>query len=223
MGANVAVGTSVMLLGDAGAQLIEHRASLKRTTTAAAAAMVNPPSFCFDSTRLGVVVLWTALVDMPINVVNFAIWGRVFAEWGVAANANLRFSALKALCFFASGTVIRNPLYIGFVTTFEHAGENWREGRALTSDAASCAATVRRKLWDTLPRICADSAVVWLPITTMTFYALQPEYRVVATGIATVFWYAHLSIIQHEDGGAEETALDPAAAAAAAAAAAPEQ
>jgi hypothetical protein len=204
--ANVAAGSTVLLLGDCAAQILAARRDRNFDWT-------------LDKTRLGVVVLWSAMFDVPINVANFKLWESVFAKWGVASNASLRFSALKAVCFFTAGSLVRNPIYVGFVESFEHLGANVREGRALFDGAAECRATVARKLRDTLTRIFLDSAVLWIPLNTLSFWVLRPEFRPLATSVATVAWYAHLSTIQH-GGDSQETVATAAAGATAMAAAA---
>ena len=203
---NVVAGSSVLLLGDCAAQVLEARRDSDWAGRAAT----------LDTTRLGVVVLWSALFDVPINVANFKLWDGVFSKWGVASNASLRFSALKAVCFFTVGSIVRNPIYVSFVETFEHGATNVREQRALLDGAAECRATVARKLRETLPRIFLDSAVVWLPVNTLSFWLLRPEFRPLATSVVTVAWYAHLSMIQHVDDAATAATATAAAAAAAA-------
>jgi hypothetical protein len=139
--------------------------------------------------------------DVPINLALFTAVDKIVSRLGVPARSSLPQSFMKACLFFVPGAIIRNPCFILFVTPFEHIAHNVRDGRTLLSEWESCVATVRRKFSDDLITIISTSAMVWLPINSVTFWKILPAYRTIWTSSFTVIWCTYLSMVQHKPVG----------------------
>lgn len=139
------------------------------------------------------------LGDVPINLALFNAVDRAVSLLGIPVRSTLPQSFLKAGLFFVPGAIIRNPCFICFVTPFEHLAYNLRDGRAVTSGWDSCVETIRRKLSEDLFPIVATSAIMWMPVNSLTFWLIPPVFRTIWTSGFTVIWCTYLSMVQHKE------------------------
>ena len=178
-----------MAIGDAIAQGIERRRGI---------------SDAFDWQRQCVMISWACIGDVPINLMLFGAVERVVNRLGIPPQASLGMSMCKALLFFTPGTLIRNPCFITYVTSFEHAVDNiaahqWDVSHAM-DDSAKCKDNITKKFREDLPVIIYNSTRLWVPVNTFTFFMLPVHLRVVWTSSINVLWLTYLSIVQHKEG-----------------------
>jgi hypothetical protein len=180
----MATGAATMLVGDAMAQGIElHQNRIEK----------------FDSIRSCVMVSWAMLGDVPINIAMLSLVDGGLGRLGIPARANIPLSIFKGLAFFIPGSAIRNPCFMAYCTTVEHAAYNITSGRSPLHDWEACAAKVPEKMQQDLVTIWMSSAQLWIPINSAIFYAVPTEFRVVVQSCAAMVWLTYLSIVQHKD------------------------
>jgi hypothetical protein len=143
--------------------------------------------------------------DVPINLTMFSAVDKVVSHLGIPARSNLLQSFFKASLFFIPGAIIRNPCFICFVTPLEHVAYNIRDGREAEDGWHSCLASIKGKLSEDLSSIIAASAVMWLPVNSITFWRIPPAFRTIWTSSFTVMWFTYLSMVQHKPSPATST------------------
>jgi len=180
---NIASGSLVMFLGDGIAQCD---------------AIKSQGVGEFDWVRSSVMVSWAAMSDVPINLALFALVRRTWGALGLSTRPSLVRSALQAACFFVPGALVRNPAFIAYCTTLEHAACNLVERRPVGEGWDLCMSRVRTKMREDLLTIVSSSASLWLPVNTFTFYAVPARFRALWTSSVAVCWLTYLSMIQHK-------------------------
>jgi hypothetical protein len=211
---NIISGSIVMLLGDGFAQIIEcyHKDKPNhgdlassattekgekydgRKPTDAAASLLSS----YDTFRGGIMISWAAVGDVPITLTLFSVVERAMKRLGIPAMATLPQSALKAVCFFVPGTLIRMPCFMAYVTSMEHLTRNLQLGRPLTQDWDQCVSTIQSKMKDDLYTIIRNGAKLWVPINTFFFYMVPAEFRTLGISFVAVGWMTYLSLMQHK-------------------------
>lgn len=204
---NIASGATVMLLGDTCAQHIEKRRRYRRSRSeddaAACTAGANGkqetefPSY--DPARAAVMVSWSAVGDVPINLALFAVINRAMKPFGIPAAASFPQSLVKGFCFFVPGVIIRMPCFISYVTSCEYMVRNAKEGRSLTHNWEEMGGTIRQKMHDNLLTIFDRGAKLWIPVNTLCFWAVPVLYRPLTLSCVTVGWMTYLSLMQHRE------------------------
>ena len=95
-----------------------------------------------------------------------------------SAVAGLAAASARATAFFVPGTLVRNPLFFLYATTAEHCAHNvWDTGAPVTAGMVECLARVRGKVENDLLPLMAASALLWLPVNTLTFWVVPPNLR----------------------------------------------
>ena len=208
---NVMSGATVMLLGDSTAQHIElrekrrrYRRSSRSEDDAACTAGANGKQETefpgYDPARAAVMVSWSAVGDVPINLALFAVINRAMKPFGIpAAAASFPQSLVKGFCFFVPGVIIRMPCFISYVTSCEHMVQNAKEGRPLTHNWEEMGGTIRQKMHDNLLTIFDRGAKLWIPVNTLCFWAVPVLYRPLTLSCVTVGWMTYLSLMQHRE------------------------
>ena len=201
---NVASGALVMLLGDTCAQNIELREKRKRyrqrsddDSTSDGKQQVDFPRY--DPSRAAVMVSWSAVGDVPINLALFSLINRAMKPFGIPAVASFPQSLLKGICFFVPGVIIRMPCFISYVTSCEHMLENAKEGRPFTHDWVEMVGTIGQKMHANLLTIFDRGAKLWIPVNTLCFWAVPVLYRPLTLSCVTVGWMTYLSLVQHQE------------------------
>jgi Mpv17 / PMP22 family len=207
-----------MLLGDGLAQIIEcyHKdksnhgdLALSATTRNeekddrrkpidAAATAVTSILSSYDPFRGGIMISWAAVGDVPITLALFSMVERAMKHLGIPAMASFPQSALKAVCLFVPGTLIRMPCFMAYVTSMEHLTRNLQVGRPLTQDWDQCVSTIQSKMTNDLYTIINNGAKVWVPINTFFFYMVPTEFRTIGISFVAVGWMTYLSLMQHK-------------------------
>lgn len=182
---NVASGAAVMLMGDAIAQSVELREK---------GGMGG-----YDPARAAVMASWSAVGDVPINLMLFSLINRALQPLGISQVASFPQSLVKGVCFFVPGVIVRMPCFIFYVTSCEHVIRNVQERRALTYDWVECIGTISDKLNANLLTIFDRGAQLWIPVNTLTYYAVPVLYRPLTLSCVTVGWMGYLSYLQHKE------------------------
>mmetsp|Transcript_11484 Transcript_11484/g.32546 ORF Transcript_11484/g.32546 Transcript_11484/m.32546 type:complete len:248 (-) Transcript_11484:25-768(-) len=203
---NVASGALVMLLGDTCAQHIELREKRRRyrrrsedDTTRGADGKQEADFSSYDPSRAAVMVSWSAVGDVPINLALFSLINRAMKPFGIPAVASFPQSLLKGFCFFVPGVIIRMPCFISYVTSCEHMVRNAKEGRPVTHDWVEMVGTMGQKMHDNLLTIFDRGAKLWIPVNTLCFWAVPVLYRPLTLSFVTVGWMTYLSLMQHQE------------------------
>ena len=187
-----------MLMGDTIAQSIELQEKRNKHSTGQHMRTVErSPLEGYDPARAAVMTSWSAVGDVPINLMLFSLINRAMQPFGIPPVASFPQSLLKGLCFFIPGVVVRMPCFIFYVTTCEHVVQNVKERRPLTYDWVECMGTISDKMHANLLTIFDRGAQLWVPVNTMTFYAIPVLYRPLTLSCVTVGWMAYLSYLQH--------------------------
>jgi hypothetical protein len=172
-----------MMAGDSMAQTIEISSGQIQSRSAARTAVMGSWAFCGDA---------------PLNILLFRAVDRLVGAMGIPPQASLALSVVKAVMFFAPGSVVRNPLFLTYVTAAEHGVNNWREGRPITTDSWACKELIQEKMSNDLGNILSNSACVWIPGNTFTFYCVSPPLRAVSNSLLATVWLTYLSLMQHK-------------------------
>jgi len=200
-----------MLCGDGVAQGIElgrresahnNETTLDRNRSALLPAMVAESRKYlrgYDLCRSGVMVSWSAVGDVPLNIILFSAIHRVLHPLGIPAVAAFPQSFFKGILFFVPGVLIRMPCFITYVTSCEHAVANWKKGRSVTDGRDARMSMIVHKMEQNLAGIFENGAKLWVPVNTLTFYAVPVVYRPLTLSFVTVGWMTYLSIVQHEE------------------------
>lgn len=197
---NMASGALVMLLGDTIAQNIELRAKRKKQDEDQSICDNNEqmPSG-YDPSRAAVMVSWSAVGDVPINLMLFSLINRAMRPFAIPQVASFPQSLLKGICFFVPGVIIRMPCFISYVTSLEHIVQNVKNGLPMSYDWVECVGTINDKMHANLITIFDSGAKLWIPVNTMTFYAVPVLYRPLTLSCITVGWMTYLSLMQHQE------------------------
>ena len=193
-----------MLLGDTCAQNIELREKRRRYrqrsdggSSSDGKEQVDFPTY--DPSRAAVMVSWSAVGDVPINLALFSLINRAMKPFGIPAVASFPQSLLKGICFFVPGVIIRMPCFISYVTSCEHMLKNAKEGRPLTDDWVEMVGTIGEKMHANLLTIFDRGAKLWIPVNTICFWAVPVLYRPLTLSCVTVGWMTYLSLMQHHE------------------------
>ena len=184
-----------MLMGDAIAQIAEIQKKKEKRSQWTAPTLLGG----YDPARSAVMASWSAVGDVPINLMLFSLINRVLQPLGIPQVASFPHSVLKGLCFFVPGVIVRMPCFIFYVTSCEHVVRNIQERRPLTYDWVECMGTVSDKLDANLLTIFDRGALLWVPVNTLTFYTVPVLFRPLVLSCVTVGWMGYLSYLQHKE------------------------
>jgi hypothetical protein len=84
-----------------------------------------------------------------------------------------------------------NALYLGSTAALENALRPFPRPWPLVADAA------RAKIEGELFTIVFNSAKLWVPINTLSWYFLPTHFRMLTISIVNVGWNAYISLVQH--------------------------
>jgi hypothetical protein len=195
---NIFSGATVMLCGDSLAQWIElgrHPPADQSDASGHDSLLsleISGGGECvqgYDPSRAAVMVSWSAVGDVPLNMILFSAINRVLRPLGIPQVASLPQSLLKGILFFVPGVIVRMPCFIAYVTASEHAVENLREGRPVGDGLDACTGVIRRKMEQNLADIFTNGARLWIPVNTLAFYVIPTMYRPLTLSCVTVRIY----------------------------------
>jgi hypothetical protein len=219
---NVLSGAIVMLLGDGIAQKIEQHHHYhhhqqqqhlvwheKDNNDPSSSSSSSSLSFwdSYDPLRTAVMVSWSAVGDVPINLALFRMVETLALRLGIPASASISQSLFKAICFFIPSTIIRIPFFLAYITTMEHVGRtNWQQQQSHGSSTTTTTTTTTELLYDKiwykiqteLSTIIYNGAHLWIPMNTLFFFQVPMEFRTLCRSVVSVGWMAYLSLVQHK-------------------------
>ena len=156
----------------------------------------------YDPYRSGVIMSWSAVGDVPINLALFSVIERTLKPMGIPAMASLSQSILKAVCFFVPGVIIRMPCFIIYMTSMEYFVNTYiKNGLPITPARyeKECLPTIQQKLSNDLGPIMTNGACLWIPVNSIFFYVIPTELRTIGISFVAVSWMTYLSLMQHKD------------------------
>lgn len=145
----------------------------------------------FDAVRTCTLASWGAFGHAPV----FYAWFRfVDVRFGHVPNT-------WAACFAkaCATAVVTSPSMNSAFFTWATAFEHFFAKTELTSGETSLYGKLRAKLRNDLVPVLKTSVCVWVPVNTISWRMLQPQWRVLATVVVGTAWSAFLSHAQHHD------------------------